>query len=92
MYFGDYQVGFRFGRLGLDLVEKRGLDRFSDRFEVDGANAVRHARKHLRESTERFIRPVCSGAMYRGSDCNQPSIECPRLRASTWCFSTSDTI
>jgi len=24
-YFGDYQTGFRFGRLGLDLVEKRGL-------------------------------------------------------------------
>ena len=31
MYFGDYQAGFRFGRLGLDLVEKRGLDRFSAR-------------------------------------------------------------
>ena len=31
MYFGDYQAGFRFGRLGLELVEKRGLDRFSAR-------------------------------------------------------------
>jgi PAS domain S-box-containing protein len=31
MYFGDYQAGYRFGRLGLDLVEKRGLDRFSAR-------------------------------------------------------------
>ena len=31
MYFGDYQAGFRFGRLGLDLVEKRGLDRFRAR-------------------------------------------------------------
>ena len=28
-YFGDYQSGFRFGRLGVDLVEKRGLDRFT---------------------------------------------------------------
>ena len=27
-YFGDYPAGFRFGKLGLDLVEKRGLDRF----------------------------------------------------------------
>ncbi|MCR4471913.1 serine/threonine-protein kinase PknK, partial [Burkholderia sp. SCN-KJ] len=26
--FGDYQVGFRFGRLGCDLVERRGLRRF----------------------------------------------------------------
>jgi predicted ATPase len=28
---GQYQVGFRFGQLGLDLVEKRGLDRFKAR-------------------------------------------------------------
>ena len=26
--FGDYDAGFRFGQLGLDLVEKRGLKRF----------------------------------------------------------------
>jgi predicted ATPase len=31
MYFGDYQAGCRFGRLGLDLVDKRGLDRFKAR-------------------------------------------------------------
>jgi len=28
---GQYQLGFRFGKLGLDLVEKRGLDRFKGR-------------------------------------------------------------
>jgi predicted ATPase len=27
-HFGDYQAGFRFGRLGYELVEKRGLERF----------------------------------------------------------------
>lgn len=26
--FGDYQIGFRFGQLGCDLVEQRGLTRF----------------------------------------------------------------
>jgi PAS domain S-box-containing protein len=31
MYFGDYQAGFRFGRLSVDLVEKRGLERFRAR-------------------------------------------------------------
>jgi PAS domain S-box-containing protein len=31
MYFGNYQAGRRFGRLGLDLVEKRGLERFRAR-------------------------------------------------------------
>src|SRR3569623_860418 len=29
--FGDYRAGFRFARLGYDLVEKRGLDRFQAR-------------------------------------------------------------
>ena len=41
-YFGDYKAGFRFGRLGVDLVEKQGLDRFSARvylvFAVHVAN------------------------------------------------------
>jgi PAS domain S-box-containing protein len=41
-YFGDYQAGFRFGRLGVDLVENRGLNRFSARvylvFAVHVAN------------------------------------------------------
>ena len=30
-HFGDYQAGFRFGRLGYDLVEKRGLHRYQAR-------------------------------------------------------------
>src|SRR5207244_4319994 len=29
--FGDYQAGFRFGRLGYELVEQRGLTRFQAR-------------------------------------------------------------
>ncbi|WP_213805173.1 sigma 54-interacting transcriptional regulator [Granulicella sp. dw_53] len=29
--FNDYQTGFRFGRLGVDLVDSRGLDRFKAR-------------------------------------------------------------
>src|SRR5260221_9152159 len=29
--FGDYQAAFRFGKLGLDLVEKHGLERFRAR-------------------------------------------------------------
>jgi PAS domain S-box-containing protein len=29
--FGDYQAGFKFGQLGYDLVEKRGLERFQAR-------------------------------------------------------------
>jgi PAS domain S-box-containing protein len=29
--FGDYQAGFRFGKLGVDLAERHGLDRFTAR-------------------------------------------------------------
>jgi PAS domain S-box-containing protein len=38
--FGDYAAGFRFGQLGLDLVEKRGLDRFKARVYVHFGNVV----------------------------------------------------
>jgi PAS domain S-box-containing protein len=33
-YFNDYATGLRFGRLGFDLVEKRGLDRFRARVDL----------------------------------------------------------
>jgi predicted ATPase len=40
--FGDYQAGFRFGRFGVDLVEKRGLDRFRARLYLVFAVHVAH--------------------------------------------------
>jgi PAS domain S-box-containing protein len=46
-YFGDYQTGFRFGRLGLDLVEKRGLDRLNARVYLVFAVHVAHWTQHL---------------------------------------------
>jgi PAS domain S-box-containing protein len=33
-HFGDYQAGFRFGTLGLDLVKQRGLRRFEARVDL----------------------------------------------------------
>jgi PAS domain S-box-containing protein len=41
-HFGDYQAGLRFARLGLDLVEKRGLDRFRARVYLVFAVHVAH--------------------------------------------------
>lgn len=38
--FGDYQAGFRFAKLGLDLVEQRGLGRFKARVYVHFGNVV----------------------------------------------------
>ena len=39
-HFGDYRAGFRFGKLGLDLVEQRGLRRFKARVYLDFGHLV----------------------------------------------------
>jgi predicted ATPase len=36
--FGDYQAGLRFGRLGYELVEQRGLKRFQARTYLNGSS------------------------------------------------------
>jgi PAS domain S-box-containing protein len=47
--FGEYQAGYRFGKVGLELVEKRGLLRFQSRvYVILGALVIPHSR-HLRE-------------------------------------------
>ena len=33
--FGNYQAGFRFGKLGYDLVERRGLQSYQARTHMD---------------------------------------------------------
>jgi PAS domain S-box-containing protein len=47
--FGDYEAGYRFGKVGLELVEKRGLLRFQSRvYVIFGALVSPHSR-HFRE-------------------------------------------
>ena len=46
--FGDYQAGFRFGRLGYELVEKRGLKRFQARTYMDFGAHVMPWTRHVR--------------------------------------------
>jgi PAS domain S-box-containing protein len=51
-YFGDYHAGFRFGQLGYDLVEKRGLKRFQARtYNNFGVQVLPWAR-HLKASRD----------------------------------------
>ena len=50
--FGDYQEAYRFGRLGCDLVEGRGLTRFQARTYVDFGNVVLPWTKHVRAGRE----------------------------------------
>jgi PAS domain S-box-containing protein len=42
--FGDYEAGYRFCQLGLDLVEKGGLDRFKARVYLGFGNWTRNIR------------------------------------------------
>ncbi|WFU45058.1 PAS domain S-box protein [Bradyrhizobium sp. CB82] len=42
--FGDYAAGYRFAQLGLDLVERRGLDRFKARVYLGFGSWTRHVR------------------------------------------------
>jgi PAS domain S-box-containing protein len=46
--FNDYQAGYRFGKLGIDLVERPGLDRFKARVYMCFGIFVVPCSKHLR--------------------------------------------
>ena len=50
--FGDYQAGFRFGRLGCELVEKRGLKRFQARTYLYFGTHVVPWTRHIRASRD----------------------------------------
>jgi predicted ATPase/signal transduction histidine kinase len=47
-HFDNYEAGFRFGRLGYELVEKRGLRRFQARTYVSFGNLVMPWTKHVK--------------------------------------------
>jgi PAS domain S-box-containing protein len=47
-HFDNYKAGFRFGRLGYELVEKRGLRRFQARTYVSFGNLVLPWTKHVK--------------------------------------------
>src|SRR5262249_33520802 len=50
--FGDYQVGFRFGQLGYDLVERQGFGRFRGAVCLAFGNCIIPWARHLRTATE----------------------------------------
>ncbi|HXM30507.1 MAG TPA: AAA family ATPase [Chthoniobacterales bacterium] len=60
-HFGNYEAGFRFGRLGYELVEKGGLQRFQARTYMWFGQFVMPWTKHLRASRE-FTRRAFNAA------------------------------
>ncbi len=48
LYFGNYEAGFRFGLLGLDLVEQPGMDRLKARVYLAFGNLAKSSPRHVR--------------------------------------------
>jgi len=55
-HFGDYETGFRFGRLGYELVEQRGLRRFQPATYMVFGGIVLPWTKHVREGRDLVYR------------------------------------
>ena len=75
--FGDHQAAFRFGKLGLDLVEKHGLERFRARVSQCFGYFINPWSKHLRTSVE-LLRRSFSSALDTG-DVKYAVYACDRL-------------
>jgi PAS domain S-box-containing protein len=67
-HFGNYEAGFRFGRLGYELVEKRGLKRFQARTYLVFGSHVMPWTKHVRAGRE-LVRRTFKAANKIGDLC-----------------------
>jgi PAS domain S-box-containing protein len=47
LFFGDYKAGFRFGELGLDMVEQNGVDRLKARVYLAFGNLAKPPMRHF---------------------------------------------
>src|SRR5258705_4741676 len=63
--FGDYPAGFRFGRLGHDLVEQHGLTRFQARTYMSFGSFVLPWTRHVRAGRD-FLRRALQAANKMG--------------------------
>jgi PAS domain S-box-containing protein len=59
---GDFEAGFRFGRLGLNLVDERGLDRFKARVYLVFGHSISPWNNQLRTGVEWLRRAFDAGA------------------------------
>ena len=75
-YFGDYKAGFRFGELGLDLVEQRGLQRFKARVYLAFGNLIMPWTRHYPHESR-------SGAAAPSTRRSKPATSPTRATAAT---------
>jgi signal transduction histidine kinase len=86
--FGDYQAAFRFGKLGLDLVEQRGLQRFRARVSQCFGYFVNPWSRHLRTSVELLRRSFITAQ--EAGDIKYAVYSCDRL--VTFLLATGDSL
>ena len=76
-HFGNYKAGFRFGQLGYELVEQRGLKRFQARTYMVFGNLVMPWTRHVRAGRD-LLRRAFEAANKTGDltfaaySCQQP--------------------
>jgi predicted ATPase len=75
--FGDYQAGFRFGKLGLDLMEKRGLERFRAQVSQLFGYFINPWSRHLRTGLELLRRSFSTA--HEAGDLKYAVFACDRL-------------
>jgi PAS domain S-box-containing protein len=78
--FGNYEAGFRFGRLGLDLTEQRGLGRFKARVYMVFATRIIPWTQPIR-TARRLVRGAFDAANTLG-DLNYAVYSCSNLIAN----------
>jgi PAS domain S-box-containing protein len=76
-HFGDFQAGFRFGRLAIELVEQRRLDRYRSRVYSDFGHLINPWTRHLRVGVE-WVRRAVTTAQGKG-DLTFASFACNSL-------------
>ena len=75
--FGNYKDGFRFGQLGYELVEKRGLTRYQARTYMSFGNIVMPWAKHALDGRDLVRRAF--DAAYRIGDLTFAAYSCNEL-------------
>ena len=76
-HFGNYQAGFRFGKLGYDLVEQRGLHRYQARTYMSFGTLIIPWTRHIKPARELHRR--CFDAANRIGDLTYAAYSCNTL-------------
>jgi predicted ATPase/signal transduction histidine kinase len=79
-HFGNYQAGFRFGQLGYDLVEQRGLRRYQVRTYLSFATLVSPWTRHIKTASE--LQRRCFNAANRIGDLTYAGYSCNVLNTN----------